>query len=677
MNRRPEELREVEAALRRALPPAMCMSPGAERQEFLANFLKAVHDETEPPLPPTGGGAQVLCEESLEPTAALLTTALNAAVAASSPPDPLLAGVAGWLLEDARKNAEADVAAQQHFFTRESLLESVASGEIAPLRGRWVIALHQRGGRLQRRQDLPAEAFWTAEELRTVAEKLGDSWGLLFVALSYRWLSAEHPDPDGFHLATVARAASLYVGPWNGGFGWTTPLGEAFHKAGLQGNCKKEEAEALTADFALLWDFASLHQKPRTDAQTELFQAGLGRLPVWYGHSESVVWMQTELPAGFEEQMAALNEPRLKEGLAPLARTYGESGWCFVESMISAGVKSSSRRLDLAKRTDGVNIYSAGEASHLDDRRLDRMCAAKRPPPVPCDAIRHALAHEKKFTNGADVDVVDGIYRAFFNRVRSTATELDFKASSWADEEVSALGRVLPSFSALTSLRLERNSIGDQGVGTLLEALAASPSISSINMLCNRFSSASSTQLLAFKASRPNLVSLCGLAPDAQSARYSDLELGAPGVYLLAPELGALQRLNNLELYHCGIDDEAAAALAPVIGACTTLTYLNLGCNSIGVAGMQALGTGFATSSSLHNISLFSQNPWGSLGDEAAKVLAPGVASCTSLRYLTIHGNGISEQAAGLLGEAASVPGGRSYIMYPGRGGEGDLVLHN
>ena len=58
-----------------------------------------------------------------------------------------------------------------------------------------------RGGRLQRRQDLPAEAHWTAAELRRVAEALGDNFGVLFVALSYRWLSQGDPGA----LSCVAR----------------------------------------------------------------------------------------------------------------------------------------------------------------------------------------------------------------------------------------------------------------------------------------------------------------------------------------------------------------------------------------------------------------------------------------------------------------------------------------
>ena len=138
------------------------------------------------------------------------------------------------------------------------LLESVRSGAIKPLRGRFVKALHKHGGRLKRRQDLPPEAFWTYEELKAVAEKLGkDRYGYLFVALSYRWLSADHPDPDGFHLAIIAEVAALYL-----------------KNSGLTYVFIRADLDPALADFALFWDFASLPQKPRTEAEELLFMPG-------------------------------------------------------------------------------------------------------------------------------------------------------------------------------------------------------------------------------------------------------------------------------------------------------------------------------------------------------------------------------------------------------------------
>ena len=69
-------------------------------------------------------------------------------------------------------------------FGLAALLATVESGAIAPLSGQWVVALHERGGRLLRRQDLPPEAFFPADELRRLTEALGDDYGLLFAGLS-------------------------------------------------------------------------------------------------------------------------------------------------------------------------------------------------------------------------------------------------------------------------------------------------------------------------------------------------------------------------------------------------------------------------------------------------------------------------------------------------------------
>ena len=61
-------------------------------------------------------------------------------------------------------------------FGPEALLASVESGAIAALRGRWLVDLEARGGRVQRRQDLPPEAFFPANELRRLVEALGDDY---------------------------------------------------------------------------------------------------------------------------------------------------------------------------------------------------------------------------------------------------------------------------------------------------------------------------------------------------------------------------------------------------------------------------------------------------------------------------------------------------------------------
>ena len=71
-----------------------------------------------------------------------------------------------------------------------------------------------------------------------------------------------------------------------------------------------------------MWDFMSLHQKPvdggeRTSEEAALFKLGLGALPIWYGHAETVMWMQPGAARGlWRACMAALG----------LAETYESSG---------------------------------------------------------------------------------------------------------------------------------------------------------------------------------------------------------------------------------------------------------------------------------------------------------------------------------------------------------------
>ena len=80
--------------------------------------------------------------------------------------------------------------------------------------------------------------------------------------------------------------------------------------------------------------------------------------------------MQSELPAGFAEAMRA-SDP-------PLAETYEESGWCFVEAAISAGVKVGARRLDLSRRTDRAMGRAYGGANVSNTHRRAKTCRGRR-----------------------------------------------------------------------------------------------------------------------------------------------------------------------------------------------------------------------------------------------------------------------------------------------------------
>jgi len=292
--------------------------------------------------------------------------------------------------------------------------------------------------------------------LRRLVDALGEDYALLFVALSYRWLTKDHPDPEAFQLRSIAKVAALYMEGKKYGEIYTSPLTEAFATKGLG-----------PPDFALFWDWASLFQKPRTEAEEVLFLPGLKSSNVWYGHEAAVCWMQTELPEGFS--------------FAPgLAKDYDESGWCFVEAAISSGLKVGKRRLDLGVRTNlAMTTYGGGICNLSPACTIEGVCAARREPPLVPDKMRQRL-ETKKFTSSADADVVFQLYRSFFDGAAATATHLTFAGLEWGVAEVELLLPVLSRFTALTVLDLSQNKLEAAGGASVARYLTSNTRLQSL-----------------------------------------------------------------------------------------------------------------------------------------------------------------------------------------------------
>ena len=107
----------------------------------------------------------------------------------------------------------------------EPVLES---GAVALLDAQWIINHAEAGGVLYHRQALPEEAFLSLADL--IAATNTYAW-LPVAALSYPWLTKDHPDPRGANLSRVARALkALTVGGLN--------------------------------RLGVFWDYGSLHQHP-------------------------------------------------------------------------------------------------------------------------------------------------------------------------------------------------------------------------------------------------------------------------------------------------------------------------------------------------------------------------------------------------------------------------------
>ena len=307
----------------------------------------------------------------------------------------------------------------------------LASGAVALLDAQWVISHAEEGSILNHRQALPKEAFLSLADL---VEATTGGGALPVAALSYPWLTKDHPDPRGANLARVARALKALL-----------------------------TARSITR-LGVFWDFGSLHQHPdppngvlRTEEQNALFKQGLGCLGTLYSHQYTWVLRLTSFPDGHkaEEQAEGTN-----------VAEYFDRGWCSTENAWASLTKASYLSLDLGK-------MRAGKEYEYYSLRYDCTKGGGRRPPLLPSAFAAEL-ETKSFTNGKDdKPLVKRLYEDAFEEQFGKATELKYWSLGWGDAEAAQLAEVLASGAAprLEKLRLNGNKIGDEGCKALAAAL--------------------------------------------------------------------------------------------------------------------------------------------------------------------------------------------------------------
>ena len=77
----------------------------------------------------------------------------------------------------------------------KAIYDATGDGVITWVSVEYLIRLAHGGGRLPRRQDIPHEAFLTMLQVEKQA----------LYAVTNRWLSIAHPDPDLFHLTQLVK----------------------------------------------------------------------------------------------------------------------------------------------------------------------------------------------------------------------------------------------------------------------------------------------------------------------------------------------------------------------------------------------------------------------------------------------------------------------------------------
>ena len=110
------------------------------------------------------------------------------------------------------KEAEASAASAAYAqYTDIGTLATIARRrDVRLLRPQYVIEKAAKGEALPKCQDLPEEAF-----LDVVALSEAEVHTLSVVSVSYCWLTGDHPDPNCYHLQTLAAVLRRFV---NGSF---------------------------------------------------------------------------------------------------------------------------------------------------------------------------------------------------------------------------------------------------------------------------------------------------------------------------------------------------------------------------------------------------------------------------------------------------------------------------
>ena len=342
------------------------------------------------------------------------------------------------------------------------LLTDPDAGE-APVRlldARFLIALARtNGSRLCRRQDLPAEAFLSVDELWRMRQGYGGC--LRVMCVSYPWLQPDHPDPQGGTLRLLSRVLASFV--------------TRTHDEGTYG---------------VFLDFCSLPQKNaegvRSPSELTLFQRGLGRLDQLYSHPKTFILKATVLPEGYPEGFT------FPPGASPNQAAYYERGWCFCESSMGNLVKESCMALDLGNLAAWTGTGTAGSLVGS----LTHACRLGRPPPLHPDDFAAALETKSFTSKKADLKMVAALYRRAFETRVAEAEQLVYSGLGWGDDEVKVLCRALVAAASCRLLLLDGNAVGNEGVLALVTCLrsGAAPRLAKIVLTTNAAWSAATVQ---------------------------------------------------------------------------------------------------------------------------------------------------------------------------------------
>jgi hypothetical protein len=316
---------------------------------------------------------------------------------------------------------------------------------IAVVKASYFESCFDKGVPFEDRANIPEEAFFSGPEVL----ELWKTYGFNFLAIvSYAWISAEHPDPDMFHLERIVRI--------------------------LQELRKYSSQVGGAPEFGIILDFCSLWQRrgeteTRSPEQLEDFKEGIKSINTPYGHQKVMAIKMMAVPDH-------------------VLRKYDDRGWTLFESNIINGKEPAdddSQTGMLKLSTLNIITFDNKDYNPLTEKATGLKFIAKFADTCHCDPpltpARFAEEMETRrlqsvqkgvplFTDGKDKPFILSKFRDSYELLIQ-AEALRFMGLDWRDGELKELCNVLPDMNCLKELNLANNHIGDEGVAALIKTL--------------------------------------------------------------------------------------------------------------------------------------------------------------------------------------------------------------
>ena len=226
------------------------------------------------------------------------------------------------------------------------------------------------GKSLPCRQHCPEHAFLNIDEYSN--EELEAK--LVIFVVSYCWLSLDHPDPNNFHLATLAKFFDVYKGSsefTSTGFYGGEPA-SYWKSKGVQvmGNAKKNYITGIFIDWtAMPQEEIDGGRSPEDD---QAFEEGLKNVHLWYASKQTIVIKLNYLPKD-QPSNQEWTDPQGVSHPAQIRSNYDDSGWPYFEESVARMIKPRWNIINVTLKERGrllQGYYKADAYKYNEDELI-------------------------------------------------------------------------------------------------------------------------------------------------------------------------------------------------------------------------------------------------------------------------------------------------------------------